>query len=99
MSIDDRFEDLVASLCGFYRSWLIDLGLELGIFDALRDAGGNGLAPDELATVARIPPQAARYFAWAADAHDLVAFDDGRVRELSEVGGVLLDADRPEYLG
>ena len=40
---DDRFDDLIASLGGFHRSWLIYLGMELGLFAALRRAGDGGL--------------------------------------------------------
>src|SRR5436189_4563996 len=32
MALDDRFDDLIASLGGFHRSWLVYLGLELGLF-------------------------------------------------------------------
>jgi len=49
MSIDDRFEDLAAALGGFYRTWFIDIGLELGLFAAIRAAGDEGLTPDDLA--------------------------------------------------
>jgi hypothetical protein len=49
MQLDDRFDDLVASLGGFYRAWYVVTGLELGLFARLRDAGPAGLSPDELA--------------------------------------------------
>ncbi|MFN8631612.1 MAG: hypothetical protein U0838_15225 [Chloroflexota bacterium] len=48
MRLDDRFDDLVASLAGFYRTWYVFTGLELGLFDALRDAGTVGLSAAEL---------------------------------------------------
>ena len=32
MALDDRFDDLIASLGGFHRSWLVYLGIELGLF-------------------------------------------------------------------
>ena len=35
MSIDDRFDELAAALGGFYRTWFIDIGLELGLFAAI----------------------------------------------------------------
>src|SRR4249919_4002911 len=40
----DRFEDAAASVAGFYESWVIYLGIELGLFAAIRDAGRAGLA-------------------------------------------------------
>src|SRR5919205_1030323 len=48
MRLDDRFDDLLASLAGFHRSWLVALGLEGGLFRALRDAGEQGLTPAAL---------------------------------------------------
>ena len=49
MRVDDRFDDLVTSLGGFYRTWYVYVGLELGLFQRLRDAGSSGLTADELA--------------------------------------------------
>jgi len=47
--LDDRFDDLVASLGGFYRTWYVVAGLELGLLARLRDAGADGLTAEELA--------------------------------------------------
>ena len=41
MLLDDRFDDLVASLGGFYRTWYVVTGLELGLFARLREAGAG----------------------------------------------------------
>ena len=40
MPLDERFDDLIASLGGFHRSWLIYLGIELGLFE--QSAGRRG---------------------------------------------------------
>ena len=72
MALDDRFDDLIASLGGFHRSWLVYLGIELGLFGRLRDAGAAGLTTDELAAQAGCQPTAIEAWAWAADAHELV---------------------------
>ncbi len=99
MRLDDRFEDLLGSLRGFYRTWYVFTGLELGLFDALRDAGTAGLTAAELAARTGVEPALAGRWAWGADAFDLVETADGRIRVLGDVGTVLLDADRPEFLG
>ena len=39
MHLDERFDDLVASLAGFHSAWLVYLGVELGLFAELRTAG------------------------------------------------------------
>ncbi len=99
MRLDDRFDDLVAGLGGFYRSWLVHLGIELGLFAALRDAGGAGLAPSELAAASRAQAEPIEVWAWAADAHGLARFEDGRVTVEPEVAAILLDDQLPEFLG
>lgn len=99
MRLDDRFDDLVTSLGGFYRSWAIQLGLELGFFGALREAGGAGLSPVELAAVTGSAPDPVATWCRAAFASDLVEMDGDRVRLDEVTASILLDEDRPEYLG
>jgi SAM-dependent methyltransferase len=99
MRLDDRFDDLVTSLGGFYRAWVIQLGLELGLFTALRAAEPQGLAPAELAAATDAAPDPIAAWCRAAYACDLVD-DDGERLHLDDVtASILLDADRPEYLG
>ncbi len=99
MQLDDRFEDLVASLGGFYRTWYVATGLELGLLAQLRDAGKAGLTIAELARRARTSPDVTGRWAWGAAAHDLVELVDDRVTLPADVGAILLDPDRPEHLG
>jgi SAM-dependent methyltransferase len=99
MRIDDRFDDLVASLGGFYRTWYVFVGLELGLLQRLRDAGAEGLTPAELARRTGTEPRLVSDWAWGADAHDLVTMEDGRIAVPDDVAVVLLDAARSEYLG
>lgn len=99
MDLDARFDDLVATLGGFHRSWLVYLGLELGLFDRLRAAGPGGLRPADLAAATGTDPAAIEVWAWAADAHDLANLGDGRLVIDEGVAAVLLDDRRPEYLG
>jgi SAM-dependent methyltransferase len=99
MALDDRFDDLIASLGGFHRSWLVYLGIELGLLARVRDAGAGGLTTSELAAEAGCQPSAIDAWAWAADAHDLVRLEDGRLTIDHDVAVVLLDEGRPEYLG
>ncbi len=99
MRLDDRFEDLVGSLRGFYRTWYIFTGLELGLFDALRDAGTHGLTSAELGAKTGVEPALAGRWAWGADAFALVETVDGRIRVPGDVAKILLDPDRPEFLG
>jgi SAM-dependent methyltransferase len=99
MRTDDRFDDLVASLGGFYRTWYVFVGLELGLLQRLRDAGAEGITPAELARRTGTEPALVNDWAWGADAHDLVTIEDGRIAIPDDVATVLLDADRSEYLG
>ena len=99
MRIDDRFDDLVASLGGFYRTWYVYVGLELGLLGRLHDAGADGLTTDELAQRTGTEPRLVADWAWGAVAHDLVVIEHGRITVPEDVAGVLLRADRSEYLG
>jgi SAM-dependent methyltransferase len=99
MRLDDRFDDLVASLGGFYRTWYVYTGLELGLLARLRDARPDGLTIADLASRTGTSPELVSRWAWGADAHDLVEMVDGRVTVPDDVVAVLLDQDRPEYLG
>jgi SAM-dependent methyltransferase len=99
MTIDDRFEELASSLVGFYRTWVVHLGLKLGLFERIRAAGSDGIAPDALAAAASCAPGPLAAWVFAAHAGELVDFDGDSVRLDPAVATVLLDADRPEYLG
>jgi SAM-dependent methyltransferase len=99
MRLDDRYDELTSDLGGFYRTWLVYLGVELGFFRALRAAGEVGLSAGDLASRTSTHPPAVDTWVWAADAHGLVATDGGAVRLDPETAAVLLDEQRPEYLG
>ena len=99
MRLDDRFDSLVASLGGFYRTWYVYAGLELGLLAHLRVAGAAGLTTAELAAEAGVEPAITARWAWGAHAHALVDIADGRVTVPEDVARILLDADRAEYLG
>ncbi len=99
MSLDDRFDDMVASLGGFYRTWFVYAGLELGLFARLWDAGPSGLTVGELARATGTDEELVGRWAWGADAHDLVETGDGRLFLPDDVATILLSPDRSEYLG
>jgi ubiquinone/menaquinone biosynthesis C-methylase UbiE len=99
MGHDDRFDDLIGSLGSFYRTWLIYLGIDLGLFAAIRAAGAAGITPDELASQTRTQQAAIAAWAWASDAHDLTTFEDGRLTLDDDVAEILLDDQRAEFLG
>ena len=99
MRLDDRFDDLVASLAGFHHAWLVYLGVELGLFSHLRAAGPAGLTTAALATAAGCRPDAIKAWSWAADAHGLAALDGDRLVLDDDTAVILLDEQRPEYLG
>ena len=35
MTVDERFEDLLDDISGFYRSWLVYIGLELDLLETM----------------------------------------------------------------
>jgi SAM-dependent methyltransferase len=99
MQIDDRFDELIDSLTGFHRTWLIYIGVELGLFRRLRAAGRGGLLADELAAACGCSAVPVRAWVSAADAQGLLELQAGRVVLDDETAVVLLDEARPEFLG
>ena len=99
MPIDDRFDDLVASLAGFYRAWVIQLGIELGLFSRLREAGPGGLTRVGLALAANAAGEPVSAWCDAAYAADLITDDGSRVTVDPDVATILLEKDHTEYLG
>ena len=99
MPLDDRFDELVDSLTGFQRTWLVYLGVELGLLSRLRTAGRAGLSPEQLAADRGCRLEAIDAWARASDAHRLVTIEDGLIRLDEDTAIVLLDDDRPEFIG
>jgi len=99
MSMDDRFDDLAASLGGFYRTWAAYLGIELGLFRRIRAASPSGLTAAGLAAQASCQADVIEAWLHLAHAVDLVDFDGERATMDEHVAVILLDDQRPEYLG
>lgn len=99
MGHDDRYDDLISSLGGFHRSWLVYLGIELGLFEAVRATGAAGLTTADLAGATNTHAEAVEAWAWASDAHDLTTFGDGRLTMEADTAAILLDGDRADFLG
>ncbi len=99
MRLDDRFDELVVSLGGFYRTWYVVAGLELGLLERLHLAGIAGLTAEALAEQTGTEIELARRWSWGAAVHDLLELEDDRIVLYDDVAAILLDPDRPEYLG
>lgn len=99
MRLDDRFDELIDTLSGFHRVWIVYLGVELGLFARLREAGARGMSAAELAEAAGCAPGPIDAWVWAADAHDLAELRDGRLVLDEDTAVILLDEARPEFLG
>ena len=99
MGQTDRFEDLAAGVGGFYRSWVVYLGLELGLFARIRSAGGDGVTAAELASGAGCRAEPVAAWVRAAHAGELIDLREGRATVPDDVAAILLDDTHPEYLG
>jgi SAM-dependent methyltransferase len=95
----DRFDDLIASLGGFHRSWLIYLGIELGLFETVRAAGATGITAADLAAATGTQQEAIDAWSWASDAHDLTMLDGDRLTIDEDVARILLDDQQADFLG
>ena len=99
MRLDDRFDELIDTLTGFHRTWLVYLGVELGLFAKLREAGREGLSAADLADRAGCAQRPIEAWVSAADAHALAELQDGRLVLDDDTAVILLDEARPEFLG
>lgn len=97
--MDERFEDLVAGLGGFYRTWFVYLGLELGLLARIHEAGEEGIEAARLAADTGTDAAMVRRWAWGASAHGLVEDEGGRLRVDDDIAAIVLEPTRPEYLG
>ena len=103
--LDRTFDELIESLVGFYRSWFLSLGEELGLLQAVSDAGARGVTGDELARVAAVHPPAADVWLRGAYAHrvlELASAPDETPERFSlspALAQILLDEDSSYYLG
>ncbi|HET7676379.1 MAG TPA: class I SAM-dependent methyltransferase [Candidatus Limnocylindrales bacterium] len=104
MSLDDRFDGLLDDLAGYYRTWLVYLGVELGLLHHLRAEGGAGLTADALAEKAGCGRAPVDGWCRAAYAYGLLERAGGddlapRFGLDEDLAAILLDPQRPEYLG
>jgi SAM-dependent methyltransferase len=99
MRLDDRFDELIDTLTGFHRTWIVYLGVELGLFGHLRTAGRDGLTAAELAKASGCASVPIEAWVLAADAHQLAELRDGRLVLDDDTAIILLDEARPEFLG
>lgn len=99
MRLDDRFDELIDTLTGFHRTWIVYLGVELGLFAQLRTAGREGLPAAELANASGCAAPPIEAWVFAADAHGLAELRDGRLVLDDDTAIILLDEARPEFLG
>jgi SAM-dependent methyltransferase len=99
VSLDERFDELATSLAGFHGTWVVYVGIELGLLAALRDAGPDGLTPAELAARTACDAGTVATWALAAHAYELARLDGERLRIDGDAAAILLDQQRPEYLG
>jgi SAM-dependent methyltransferase len=99
MSMDERSDDIAVSLAGFYRSWVGYLGIELGLFALLEAAGNAGHTIEELAAASGCVVPAVDAWVRAANGSDLIDFDGDRARLDADLAAVLLDEERPQFLG
>ena len=103
--LDRTFDELIESLVGFYRSWFLSLGVELGLVRAVVDAGPGGVTADELARAADVHPPAADLWLRGAYAHRVLELASsegetpGRFSLSPALAQILLDEDSSYYLG
>ena len=96
MRLDDRFDDLIASLGGLPPHVArLPRASSSGCSARCGTRAREGLTPAELARrTGHASRELVTRWAWGADAHDLVTLEDDRIAVPDDVAVVLLDDDR-----
>lgn len=105
--LDRTFDDLIEDLVGFYRTWFLALGAELGLAEAVATAGPSGADATAVARAASVDATAADAWLRGAYAHGIVelasgshaAGDPPRFTMRSALARILLDEASQYYLG
>lgn len=105
--LDRTFDDLIESLVGFYRTWFLALGAELGLAHGVAGAGPSGVSAGELASAAGVHEPAADLWLRGAYAHRIVELastgspggDPPRFSIRPALAQILLDEASNYYLG
>lgn len=100
ISLPEQAGRLMEQLYGFVNVYLLNTGLELGLFERLRDAGASGLTVAELAHDQGLHEP---YLAvWCQSAYGygyLDAVSDGRFCLAPQMETLLADPQSPAYMG
>lgn len=81
---------------GFYGVWIAHIGRQLKLFHQLSD---RPMTIEELIIATKLYPAAVRAWCTAAQAYQFLAIKDGKLQIEEEMRHILIDKDRPDYLG
>ena len=97
-TVADAAATIMGPLTGTATVWALDLGLRLGVFDALA-AAPDGLTAAETAQRLGLDPVYTHAVLRSAYAAEVCEAADGRYRLAEHMGSLLLDSDHPAFLG
>jgi predicted O-methyltransferase YrrM len=96
----EQWQRLFGFLLGNQASWVIDVGLKTGIFQAIADAGDAGIAEDDLARRLDFQPRYVAVWCRAAYAFALLDWDTERGYRLApHIQELLLEEADPQFIG
>jgi predicted O-methyltransferase YrrM len=95
-----QWQHLFTYLLGNQASWVIDVGLKAGLFQAIADAGPSGIREDALAARLGYFPRYVSVWCRAAYAFALLEWDDEMGFRLApHMAALLLDPTDPQFMG
>ena len=91
---------LVDYILGYQATWIADIGLKSGLFEAVARAGPPGITEDQLAASLGCEPRYVEIWCRAAYAFELLDWDEASgYRLATHVEPLLLDPTDPLFLG
>lgn len=90
---------LASFIVGYQATWIVDIGLKTGLFQAIADAG-DGISDSAVAGRLDLDPRYVQLWCRSAYAFELLEWDRAAgFRLTSEMRTVLLDAANPLFMG
>ena len=95
-----QWQRLIDNVLGYQATWIADIGLKAGMFNAIAEAGPTGIASDALASKLKLAPGYVAVWCRAAYAFELLDWDETSGYRLApHMNSLLLDAADPRFLG
>lgn len=95
-----QWQTIYGYILGFQATWIADIGLKVGLFEAISRAGNSGLSEAQLAEQLGYDRRYVEVWCRAAYAFEFLDWDEAQGYRLApHMDELLLDPSKPDFLG